>query len=168
MKKNFLAVMFFIYFLVLTWIIVFKMCTSWDAAAGLGNVRSINLIPLKGSMIVNGKLSISEIMQNVIAFLPFGVYLRALSEDRNIMKEVGAIALTSVIYETLQYILAIGRTDITDVIANTIGGAAGILVCFLIEKLCRKEERSLLVISVCAGIGTIGILGLIVMLLMAN
>ena len=83
MKKNFLAVMFFVYFLVLTWIIVFKMCTSWDAAAGLGNVRSINLIPLKGSMIVNGKLSISEIMQNVIAFLPFGVYLRALSEDRN-------------------------------------------------------------------------------------
>ncbi len=168
MKKNFLAVMFFIYFLVLTWIIVFKMCTNWDAIAGLGNVRSINLIPLKGSMIVNGRLSLSEIIQNVIAFLPFGVYLRALSEDKMIIKEVGAIALISVIYETLQYVLAIGRTDITDVIANTIGGAAGILVCILIEKLCRKEERSLLVISVCAGIGTIGILGLIVMLLLAN
>ena len=43
MKKNFLAVMFVVYFLILTWIIVFKMSFSLEE---LGHIRSLNLIPL--------------------------------------------------------------------------------------------------------------------------
>ena len=48
-------------------------------AEELGHIRSLNLIPLKGSVIVNGKLDAGEILQNVIAFIPLGVFIRALA-----------------------------------------------------------------------------------------
>lgn len=165
MKKNFLAVMFVVYFLILTWIIVFKMSFSLEE---LGHIRSLNLIPLKGSVIVNGKLDAGEILQNVIAFIPLGVFIRALAGKRNLSREIAAAALISIAYETLQFILEIGRTDITDVLANTIGGIIGIMVCAAIEKICGREDRFILVISICTGIGTFAVAGLVALLLLAN
>lgn len=165
MKKNFLAVMCVAYFFILTWIIVFKMSFSLEE---LGHVRSLNLIPLKGSMIVNGKLNFEEIVQNAIAFLPLGVFIRALAEKKHLLQEIAAVALISIAYETIQYILAIGRTDITDVLSNTIGGIAGIVICALIEKICGSEDRFVLVISICTGIGIFTVAGLIVLLFAVN
>lgn len=165
MKKNFLAVMFAVYFCILTWIIVFKMSFSLEE---LGHVRSLNLIPLKGSMIVNGKLDVEEIVQNAIAFLPLGVFIRALAEKKKLLQEIAAVVLVSIAYETIQYILAIGRTDITDVLANTIGGIVGIAICALIEKICGREDRFVLVISICTGIGIFAVAGLIVLLFAVN
>ncbi len=45
------------------------------------NFRSINLIPFAGSLVVNGKTDISEIILNIVAFVPFGVYLSMLKVD---------------------------------------------------------------------------------------
>ena len=165
MKKNFVTVMLFVYFLMLTWIIVFKMSFSLE---DLGHIRSLNLIPLKESVIVNGRLHFDEIIQNAVVFIPLGVFIRALSEKKQVLREIGAAALVSVVFETIQFILAVGRTDITDVLANTLGGLAGILICMVIEKICREEDRFMTVISICTGIGTFVMAGLVGILILAN
>ena len=41
-----------------------------------------------------------------------------------------AVVALSVTYEVLQYVLAIGASDITDVITNTLGGAAGLVAVY--------------------------------------
>ena len=93
MKKNFVTVMLFVYFLMLTWIIVFKMSFSLE---DLGHIRSLNLIPLKESVIVNGRLHFDEIIQNAVVFIPLGVFIRALSEKKQVLREIGAAALATI------------------------------------------------------------------------
>lgn len=39
----------------------------------------------------------------------------------------------------MQYILAIGASDITDIIGNTLGGIAGIVCYILLEKIFKNK-----------------------------
>ena len=50
-----------VYLAVLTWIILFKMELDIEALRKI-NLRSMNLIPFAGSVIVNGKVELSEII----------------------------------------------------------------------------------------------------------
>lgn len=118
-------VLFFIYLAILVWIILFKFVFSWD---DLPHLRSINLIPYGESVIINGKLDISELWQNVLAFVPLGIYLGMLNPKGKVWKKLVLIAITSLILEVFQYILAVGASDITDLINNTIGGIIGLLI----------------------------------------
>lgn len=118
-------VLFFIYLAILVWIILFKFVFSWD---DLPHLRSINLIPYGESVIINGKLDISELWQNVLAFVPLGIYLGMLNPKGKVWKKIVLIAITSLILEVFQYILAVGASDITDLINNTIGGIIGLLI----------------------------------------
>lgn len=118
-------VLFFIYIAILVWIILFKFAFS---RSGVSHLRSINLIPYGESVIVNGKLDISELWQNVLAFVPLGIYLGMLNSKGKIWKKLVTIAAISLVIEVLQYIFAIGASDITDIINNTIGGIIGLLI----------------------------------------
>lgn len=69
------SVLFIIYLIALFWIIVFKFNIPFSY---MGTMRSINLIPFSESLILNGKLSFSEIIMNVVIFVPFGIYTEIL------------------------------------------------------------------------------------------
>ena len=58
------------YAFMLVWIILFKMDVSVE---NFGQMRSINLVPFTQSVIVNNKLDVSEIIQNVLEFVPLVV-----------------------------------------------------------------------------------------------
>jgi glycopeptide antibiotics resistance protein len=89
-------------------------------------------------------------VDNLVAFVPFGLLLSANLKQTGFWRKLGIIFLSSMAAETLQYIFAIGRTDLTDVIMNTAGGFAGLAV----YRLCRafipeeKLDQSLAVLSV--------------------
>ena len=74
-SKKLTAGLFAFYFLALTWIILFKMQFSWR---GLPHLRGINLIPFGASLVVNGRMNLGEIIQNALAFVPFGIFMRVL------------------------------------------------------------------------------------------
>ncbi len=74
-----------VYLLVLTWIIVFKLQFSFS---GLPAIRNINLIPFGESVIVNGKISFTEIIQNVLAFIPFGILISVLRDKETFIRPV--------------------------------------------------------------------------------
>lgn len=86
-----------VYLIVLTWIIVFKM--EFDISLlQCTNFRNINLIPFGASLVVNGHIDASEILLNVIAFIPFGIYLSIVKNEWNFFQKVLPIFLVSLSY----------------------------------------------------------------------
>lgn len=71
-----------------------------------------------------------NILGNIAAFIPFGVFLELLSEGRMRLGAVLILSLEcSVIVEVLQLLTTFGSCDVDDVILNTCGGVLG-YVCY--------------------------------------
>lgn len=145
------------YLLALTWIILLKLSFSFQE---LDRFRSINLIPFGASF------DMAEIRDNILVFLPFGVLLYALWQRKSFLKMAAPIFFTSLLYEAGQYAFAIGRSDITDLIGNTLGGIIGILISFLLFQLWGEKTRR--IINIIAFIGSVLFSLLIALLLLAN
>lgn len=149
------------YAVMLVWIILFKMDVSVE---NFGQMRSINLMPLSQSVIVNDKLDFGEMIQNAMAFVPLGVLVYTIWQEKSWRFKLGVIVVTSVMLEVLQYILGVGASDITDVITNTFGGAVGLGVALGLSKIFPKNWKAVInSVSLVCGI----LLGTMVILLVA-
>ena len=146
--KKVTSILFIVYFLLLTWIIIFK--TEFSISS-LVTERSINLIPFKESVIVNGKISFSEIINNAIVFIPVGVFTVMLADNWKFIKMAAVPFGISLLYEITQYIFAVGACDVTDLINNTLGGIVGILIFKLRRKVLGNKTYKVVNIfsSVC-------------------
>ena len=164
-SKKLTSVLFVIYLIVLTWIIVFKMSLDLHLFQDM-NHRSINLIPFAGSLIVNGKVELSEIILNIVVFIPAGVYMGMLFREKGFLRKIIPIFIVSLLYEVLQYIFAIGASDITDLIGNTLGGAIGIVLYDILQRLLG--ERTIKILNIFAVIGTVLVIGFLGLLIVAN
>ena len=162
-QHNLTNILFIGYTLILVWILLFKMSFSLDE---LYKSRSINIIPFMGSVIVNGRIYISEIINNIIVFVPVGIYICMLKENWSILRKISVGFFISLGIEVLQFILAIGATDITDLIGNTLGGIIGIGVFYLFSKLFKNKTNK--IINTLALIATILLVSMISILLLAN
>jgi len=163
-KKNTLTiVLFIIYVLALIWIILLKLQFSFTE---IDRVRSINLIPLQGSVIINGIVSLNEIFDNIIVFIPFGIYINMLKNKWSFIQKVLPIISVSLTFEVLQFIFAIGRTDITDLLGNTLGGIIGIIIYAVLLRIFKN--KTIKIINTVALILTVCALALITLLLVAN
>ena len=162
-QHNLTRILFAVYFLILVWILLFKMSFSLDE---LYKNRSINIIPFIGSVLVNGRIYINEIINNILVFIPVGIYICMLKEDWSILRKISVGFFISLGIEVLQFILAIGATDITDLIGNTLGGIIGIGVFYLFSKLFKNKTNK--IINTLALIATILLVSMISILLLAN
>lgn len=156
-------IIFGFYFLALAWIILLKGQLS---LAGFGTYRNINLIPFQGSVIVNGKIDFDEIIGNVFVFIPFGVFMGTLFPEKPFYLKILPAFFASLAFEILQYLFAIGATDITDLITNTLGGLIGLGIYFLLERFLG--EKTLAVINWLSLICALLLVALISVLLFSN
>lgn len=131
----------FTYLAVLTWgiLLKFHLYLPWPMM-----YRSLNMIPYAElARSVDGhSIDWREIVFNIVSFIPLGMFLR----HGRATKVLGLALGLSVFYEGVQYLLAIGMADITDVIHNTLGAYAGFRLGHGMEKLWRcitndKENR---------------------------
>ena len=162
-QRNLTKILFAIYFLILVWILLFKMSFSLDE---LYKSRSINLILFMGSVVVNGRIYINEIIDNILVFIPLGIYICMLKEDWSILRKISVGFFISLGIEVLQFILAIGATDITDLLGNTLGCILGIGVFYLFSKVFKNKTNK--IINILALIVTILLVSMISILLLAN
>lgn len=154
-----------IYFVILTWIIVFKMQFSFE---NLPKIRNINLVPFGESVIINGKVDFGEMIDNAIIFIPAGLYLNMLKKDWKFSKKIGIIVGISFIFEMLQFIFGIGATDITDIINNTIGGFLGLGIYQIFYQIFKTERKTNRIFNILGFIGTSLVFMLLVMLILVN
>jgi len=162
-QNNLTRILFSVYFFILVWILLFKMSFSIDE---LYKNRSINIIPFMGSVLVNGRIYISEIINNIVVFIPIGIYVCMLKKDWPILKQISVGFFISLGIEVLQFVLAIGATDITDLIGNTLGGIVGIGVFYLFSKVFKNKTNN--IINILALIATILLIVLISILFFVN
>ncbi len=150
---------FTIYMVLLTWLILFKFSIHINE---LDHIRNINLIPFQGSAMANGHVDISEIIYNILVFVPLGVYVSIFKPDWSLLRKALPALIISLLFETLQFVFAIGASDITDLIGNTIGGLLGIAVFFLFKTVFKQKYITIinsigLIIEI-TGVAMIGIL----------
>jgi glycopeptide antibiotics resistance protein len=149
-RQTVLTVMLFtIYILLLTGVILFKLpFYSPESEAE----RAINLIPFQGSFDDNGVLILREIVYNVLLFVPLGVYISLLTKWSFVRKILPITGLT-LAYEMIQWVFALGRTDVTDLLSNTLGGMIGIGIYALLFKVFKGKTA--LVINILASALTV-------------
>lgn len=94
-----------------------------------------------------------EVVANLVLFVPFGLYLSLIAASWPWWKVTGVAAVASFALEVAQYLLAVGSSDVTDVVANTAGGLAGIGILALARRRLRDRTAPVMV-RVCS-IGTV-------------
>ena len=86
MKSRKLTVgLFILYLLALVWIVLFKLHFSFG---DLDYLRSINLVPFAGTRLANGVIDIREIVDNVLVFIPYGIFVCMLMVKKNFAVKV--------------------------------------------------------------------------------
>lgn len=147
--NNLTVVLFTTYVLVLIGVILFKLPFRQTDSE-----RVVNLIPFMGSFTEEGAFRFAEVIENILIFVPFGMYICMIKSNWPHRKKILAIIGVTVAFEITQYIFALGRTDITDVLGNTLGGAIGIGMYGLLNKLLENRTDKIinitsLVLTVC-------------------
>lgn len=138
-RHGLLVVFFALYLALLTWIILWKLDLPH---IGSGD-RSVKLVPYVTDG-WHGASEPREVLANVLLFTPLGIYARLLT--RRVLLPVLGAATLSAGFEVAQYVLRVGSTDLTDVLANTAGAIAGVVVASLaLALLGARWGRRLLV-----------------------
>ncbi len=160
-EKKLSFIVFGVYLLLLCWLVLFKFATSIDE---IPHLRSVNLIPFHYSL--KTSFQFKEVLYNILVFIPAGYYFTALFAKRNLLSGVGLTALMSLFFETTQWIFAIGASDITDLITNTLGGLCGMALFFLMGKIAGSHRMK--IINIIGIVIEVAGCALLALLLIAN
>lgn len=153
-------IIFFVYVLLTIRIILFKDVPIYAIFKGM--FRSVNLIPFYTiwQFIIDNNISFMRATVNIIGnigiFIPMGIFFPIVFKELNKKTMITAIIFISLGFETIQYILALGSSDIDDIILNSLGGIIGIAIYINMTKLFPNN-----IIKFKAIIGTSLVLGVI-------
>lgn len=131
---------------------------------------SINLVPFYsiGSFLFSDDkilraFAVSNVVGNIVLFVPLGLYLSLFLREKSIAKNVLWILLISTSVEVLQFVFKVGATDIDDVLLNGFGGLIGIIAYHILLKYFVDTRKVKLVITLGAPFAAIlSVVGIII------
>jgi glycopeptide antibiotics resistance protein len=123
------------YLSVLLWLVLFKFSGDPLGVIASYQARSLNLIPFADS-------GLGDMRDNFLAFFVLGLLVGINDRSRGFVRKVAFVALLSLAVEALQYALAIGAADITDVLMNSLGGMAGLALTDLAHRYLRDGNAA--------------------------
>lgn len=147
MKKISARGLLALYLVLLIWLVLFKLQFNILSVFNYAH-RSLNLNPFVAPLKVNGRINFGEMIDNVIIFIPFGLFLSVNFKKARFLPKLALILVFSITCELIQFIFAIGATDIIDVITNTLGGFLGLEVYSLISKYVNNKKLDRVIIFV--------------------
>lgn len=161
-------VIFGIYLFVLSWLILFKLADSIDK---IPHMRGMNLIPFyykekDGINLSHSLIHFREVFDNILLFIPAGYYVMVLTRKQNFFTGSIRCFALSFLFETLQFVFALGISDITDLITNTCGGIIGIGMFVLFRKLFK--DKHLLIVNCIGGVMELSGIALLFLLIITN
>jgi len=130
------ATLFVVYAVLLAWTVLWKLDMPWIGGVG----RVVKLVPFIAAD-GEGASEPLEVAANLALFIPIGMFLALLAPRWGWLKTTAVVAAGSAALELTQYVLAIGRTDVTDVIANAAGGLVGYVLVALAEARSGADGR---------------------------
>ncbi len=140
------TLLFIVYFAILFYFLFFseKMGRTYSERE-----YHYNLIPLKeiGRFLtyresLGMRAVLLNIVGNVVAFVPFGIFLPVFSvRCRKIQMTVYYSFELSLLVELLQLVTRVGSFDVDDLILNTLGGMIGFLLYLLGRYMFRGDEH---------------------------
>lgn len=137
-NKKITEFFFGVYLVMLTWGILFKLKLNFSDLPKVHQIvikpHCLNIASLK----TISDLTKNDVTLNIMAFVPFGMYMGAVKDNLHTVKCILIMCVTSVIYEACQYAFSIGCCDINDVINNTLGGIVGMLIYMIASKILKK------------------------------
>lgn len=141
--RVFWLMIFAIYLAVLAYFLFF----SEYYGRGAGNEMRYNLEPLVEikRFLVNWqtlgiRTVIVNVIGNVVAFIPFGLLIPAVSSKKSgFFKVIILTFLASLVVESIQLVTRVGIFDVDDLILNTFGGAVGYII-YAAHKYMKNEE----------------------------
>ena len=110
-----------------------------------GEISATNFVPMKtiwDYLTGVSSFAFGNVVGNIFLFVPLGLYLSFLRNDKRIGLNMLVVLGATVIAEIIQFCLSIGIADIDDVILNCIGGFIGILTYKIIVKIVEDEKTS--------------------------
>ena len=121
--------------------------------------RSINLIPfysimefISGSSANIKAFAFSNVVGNIVIFIPLGVYLPLFKKDKRALVNLLFIFIVSFFVEIIQGLLGIGVADIDDIILNCLGGWIGILGYKFLLFILRDEKKAHTAITILSAV----------------
>lgn len=141
------------YLVVLIRIVLFKQVALYNLFAAIGSMeRTISIIPFKSLLdMINNNISVTRILENILGniaiFIPFGLLLPIVQKDKS-KKIILYGLITSVLIEIIQYVFALGSSDIDDLMLNTLGTVIGYLLYKIIHKKARADTLTAISIIV--------------------
>ncbi len=139
--KVFSKALFACYLQVLLWLILFKL--SFDLSPVLAyRTRSVNWIPFALSSFTISR----EVLYNCVAFIPFGLLLSVNFKRTGFWRKLAAVFAFSLAAEAAQFVFAIGITDVTDLITNTLGGLLGLTLYKVSNRFMSGEKLDRLIV----------------------
>ena len=150
--------LFALYLFILLWLVLFKFSLDLSSVVDY-QTRSLNLIPFADV----SRHNVRETVYNFVVFIPFGLLLRVNLKRATFWRRLAVIFLFSLAVETIQFVFAIGVTDITDVITNTFGGLLGLMLYEISNRYVDTEklDRFIVVASTILLIVFIVLLGIL-------
>lgn len=111
-------------------------------------LRSINLIPFQTiAGFMNGNIwslrALANILGNIFIFIPLGVFVSHQGSGKSFKWKAAILLSATLFLEIVQYVLALGSSDIDDVLLNFAGGLLGIALYKGMRGLFRTRQRLL-------------------------
>lgn len=129
-ERPFLVTLFGVYLVLLAWIVLWKLEVPWVGEAGHRVVKLVPFFATAGT----GASNEVEVALNLLLFVPFGLFVGLLAPSWRWWRAAGVVAGASLALEVAQYVLAVGSSDVTDVVVNTAGGLAGVALVALARR----------------------------------
>ncbi|GAA4369594.1 VanZ family protein [Agromyces bauzanensis] len=144
-----LVALFVVYLVLLAWIVLWKLEPPY---VGEGELRHIKLVPFAPTA-EDGASEPFEVIANLALFIPYGLYLGLLAPSWRWWNHAVVVAWSSLALEVTQHVLAVGSTDITDLIVNSAGGLTGFRFLVLARRRLRDGTGTVMM-RVCS-VGTV-------------
>ena len=150
-NKKLIAILIAIYFIILIWVIVFKcnnnaslhidMNRSWSIPERL----AYKAIPFKYTFeavfYYNAPLEIIALLFNISCFVPLAALFRYFKSSS---KTVILCAIISLSIEVFQLFSGWGGPDVSDIVLNTLGAVAGVLIYnYILTRFSTKMVNSI-------------------------
>lgn len=144
-KNNFISIILGVYTILVIMVLLFKIPAGMDIFNSDRTRFEMQLVPFKTIIEYASQVHsftdwfIKNLVCNIVMFMPYGLLIPYIMKSKRVFLIVCIIGtFFSGLIEIIQYIFAIGKFDIDDIILNLLGTILGYACYIVIEKIRNK------------------------------